>query len=427
VCNVATQFFLFFVALLFFACYGILFLSPHSVLFIIDINHDSIHDNMSGIPIIDISSTDKISLYQEWDQAFRSVGCCILIGHGIVDEDFVEMKKEAMSFFAEPLENKMRFNFGSYGNERGGYTPTAGEAVSESSTGNDDHSWPHGNDKQMTQTESESESESEVTPDLVESFILNPQTYQLYSETLPLAAGYFKKCEDLVHHLHTLSSRALGIPEEQEEDYFRKYYVATDKAAMGCGATSFALRLAHYPPIRETDCSMMAAEEQTGRPRVRYGAHTDYMGFTVLRPDERDWSTELEGSAGLEVYDRRSNEWIQVRIPKNIRATALIINAGDLFQRWTNDRWVSPLHRVTAPQPFSPAAMQGRTALVFFSGPMLDTLITVCPACRGDDGGDCKRDDEGKVKTQITGKYEPVVALDYLMSKINPTALNIDK
>lgn len=70
---------------------------------------------------------------------------------------------------------------------------------------------------------------------------------------------------------------------------------------------------------------------------VRYGAHTDYQGFTILRPDKNDWhhvDLPADGAertvrvlaGGLEVFHRASDRWIQVRIPKHLNA--LVINAG---------------------------------------------------------------------------------------------------
>jgi hypothetical protein len=77
---------------------------------------------------------------------------------------------------------------------------------------------------------------------------------------------------------------------------------------------------------------------------VRYGAHTDYQGFTILRPDKSDWHVvevptvvALAGSSahpagtrvqcgGLEVFHRGSGRWVQVRISKDLNA--LVVNAG---------------------------------------------------------------------------------------------------
>ena len=348
-----------------------------------------------SIPVIDISA-DPSDVSRQWDCAFRRYGCCIIIGHEITEAELAAMKEQAESFFAQPLDEKMTFNYGPYGNEKGGYTPCAGEAVSQS------------------KSQFSGQKKSAPAPDPVESFVLTSETHQLHTDILPISEIYFKKCEDLVHRLHVISTRALGIPEEDEVDYFRKFYCASDENAVGTGHSSFCLRLAHYP-IQKQNCHQDGGGEvrklEDADSRPRYGAHTDYMGYTVLKPDESDWSKAVEGAGGLEVFDSEVNCWIPVRVPDSIKKNALIVNAGDLLQRWTNDRWVSPIHRVSSPLPDSAAADMSRTALVYFSGPMADALITVCPAC-------CK---EGK---EYLSGYEPVVALDYLRSKINPTILS---
>ncbi len=66
------------------------------------------------------------------------------------------------------------------------------------------------------------------------------------------------------------------------------------------------------------------------------GAHTDYGIVTVLwaDPDIR----------GLQILDEEG-AWHDV-IPS---PGALLVNLGDLLARWTNDRWISTLHRVLPP------------------------------------------------------------------------------
>lgn len=71
---------------------------------------------------------------------------------------------------------------------------------------------------------------------------------------------------------------------------------------------------------------------------IRYGAHTDYQGFTILRPDKNDWhyvtvpldqddaTTVNVLAGGLEVFHRGTQQWMQVKIPKHLNA--LVINAG---------------------------------------------------------------------------------------------------
>ena len=52
----------------------------------------------------------------------------------------------------------------------------------------------------------------------------------------------------------------------------------------------------------------------------------------------------------------------------------LIVNIGDLLARWTNDTWVSTLHRVVNP-PAGAGAESRRQSLVFFHNPNYDAVI----------------------------------------------------
>ena len=86
-----------------------------------------------------------------------------------------------------------------------------------------------------------------------------------------------------------------------------------------------ALRLAHYP----------AVDGGAEPGQLRAGAHTDYGTLTVL------WT---DGQSGLQV-ETAAGEWIDVDDVDG----GLIVNLGDLMQRWTNDRWRSTMHRVVVP------------------------------------------------------------------------------
>lgn len=110
---------------------------------------------------------------------------------------------------------------------------------------------------------------------------------------------------------------------------------------------------------------------------IQYGEHTDYQGFTILRPDPRDWIEE--GARGLQVRDSLSNEWIPVKVFSSIASEGdevarfnyrdtFVVNAGDLIQRLTNDRWISAFHRVIGPVPRSLASQHTRQSIVFFTG-----------------------------------------------------------
>jgi isopenicillin N synthase-like dioxygenase len=146
--------------------------------------------------------------------------------------------------------------------------------------------------------------------------------------------------------LMRIGARALDLPE----DWFTPYY---DRRVC-------TLRCVLYPE-----------QPTTPEPgQLRYGAHRDYGGLTILRPDR------AEGALQACLPDGR---WIDVRAP----AGAFVINVGDLIARWTNGRWISALHRVVNPP--ARAAGTRRLSLVLFTGPNFDAEISCIPTCTGPD------------------------------------------
>ncbi len=59
------------------------------------------------------------------------------------------------------------------------------------------------------------------------------------------------------------------------------------------------------------------------------------------------------------------------------------VNIGDLMAEWTNDRWVSTLHRVGNP-PRRQASVR-KTSLLFFHQPNYDAAIECIPTCTSAD------------------------------------------
>ena len=93
----------------------------------------------------------------------------------------------------------------------------------------------------------------------------------------------------------------------------------------------------------------------------------------------------------------RNGEWIDVHIPAN----AFACNIGDLMMRWSNDRWVSTLHRVAVPPP--DAVPSDRISLVFFTNPNPDATIRCLDNCLG----------PGE-----TAKYPPVTVSEHYLGKL---------
>ena len=137
---------------------------------------------------------------------------------------------------------------------------------------------------------------------------------------------------------------------------------------------SSLMRFLYYPPLPEN------LEEGT----VRLGEHTDYGTITLLFQDE---------VGGLQV--RRNDGVLVDAIP--IPGTVLV-NIGDLLQRWTNDRLVSTPHRIS----HSELKSRERQSIAFFVHP--DPNIEI-------------------VCLDPLGRYEPVLAGKYYKSR-NDEAYN---
>jgi len=122
------------------------------------------------------------------------------------------------------------------------------------------------------------------------------------------------------------------------------------------------LRMVHYdlPPG-----SPPPAPGQRGM-----GEHTDFGIVTVL------WADRVPGLQVLGV----DGEWHDV-LPA---PGALLVNLGDLMARWTNDRWLSTVHRVIPPVVDGKIAR--RRSAAFFQDGNFDALIETLPSCLAEDG-----------------------------------------
>jgi len=118
-----------------------------------------------------------------------------------------------------------------------------------------------------------------------------------------------------------------------------------------------------------TNFSVLHYPEQAKPPlpgQLRAGAHTDYGSLTILKPDN--------APGGLQV--QKDGNWIDVpTLPGTF-----VVNLGDLMAEWTNDRWVSTLHRVVNP-PRDKAVGSRRLSMAFFHQPNYDAVIECLPTC----------------------------------------------
>ena len=130
-------------------------------------------------------------------------------------------------------------------------------------------------------------------------------------------------------------------------------------------------RVIHYPPYK--------GEIKEGQKRI--GEHSDYGTITLL------W--QINDVPGLEVQDLQGN-WHQVPYEQN----TVVVNIGDLLQRWTNDYFVSTKHRVINSHIHLP-----RYSMPHFVDPTPGTII--------------------KNLTNQPDKYEPIESKEYLMWRLS--------
>lgn len=176
--------------------------------------------------------------------------------------------------------------------------------------------------------------------------------------------NYYRSMEDLAARIMVLFAAALKLPD----DYFVRFI----------DHPISALRALNYPELE--------VAPQPGQ--LRAGAHSDYGSLTILLPQA--------GSKGLQI-ERPGSIWMDVPpVPG-----AFIINIGDLMARWTNDRWVSTVHRVANPASAEEARAR-RQSFAFFHQPnWFAQIVSLIPG--------------------EPPKYQPVLSGPYLMGKFKST------
>lgn len=175
----------------------------------------------------------------------------------------------------------------------------------------------------------------------------------------PALTAYSDAMRQLARQLFAALALALDMPE--------------DGFAQSSDHPLSLLRILHYPSQEETLADGM----------IGAGAHTDHECFTILCPDNIQ-ALQVRNGAG---------EWLFVpHIPG-----AFVINIGDQMARWTNDHFVSTMHRVINVSGFE------RYSIAFFVGPDDDATITPLPGC---------------VSPDNPARYAPFVAGEYAMDNI---------
>ncbi len=309
---------------------------------------------MKAVPIIDLAPGDeqaRRATARAFGEAFETCGFAGIVNHGVDPALMRAMYAQAEAFFALPFADKLACTAPEQAKGRG-YLPLGIESVAATLGG-------------------------ETPPDLCEALVFASLQRERRGLGLPniwptqpprLAAtvnAWFDAMHALCGRLMRLSALALELPEDWFDACYRE--------------PSLTLRFVNYP-----DQPQPPAEGQ-----LRYGAHHDYGGLTILRPDDAPGGLQIRDAAG---------QWRDVACPPD----AFVINVGDLLARWTNDRWRSTLHRVVNP-PRELSGSTRRLSLVAFSGPQAGTAVACLPSC---------------CSAERPARYAPVEAGAYIAAKL---------
>ena len=297
------------------------------------------------VPVIDVApllagaEAERRGVARAIGRACEDVGFFTIVGHGVEAALVRRMSDVSRAFFDLPLADKQRVR-----------RPRPEQSRGYIGVGEENLSYGVGRD----------------TTDLKEFFAIGPvdvpdEPYFTAAAAYPSFApnvwperpaelraiytAYYRAMERLAGRLMQAFAVALDLPEA----FFRD---KTDRHISG-------IRVINYP-------------DQPHAPaagQLRAGAHSDYGALTILKAEDVPGGLEVRSRAG---------EWVAVAPV----ADSFVINLGDLMMHWTNDRWISTLHRVTNP-PRDAALGSRRQSIVFFYQPNYDALVECLPGCSG--------------------------------------------
>jgi isopenicillin N synthase-like dioxygenase len=330
--------------------------------------HSSTIARADAIPVIDLSGyatatpAGKRALARRIDEACRTVGFLTVAGHGVPEPLIERTARAARAFFDLPVDTKLRYRSPDPSIYRG-YFALESNAVAYSLDATD--SPPDLFERFST---------GRVALDRTDPyFSATPTARKIFAENIwpaeiadfePALTAYYQAMERLALSLMRLFALALGLDEHWFDTRIDKHM------------TSFVIQ--NYP-------------DQARPPRpgqLRAGPHSDYGSLTILKTEDRPGGLEIRTADG---------SWR----PVAAQPGCFVVNIGDLMAQWTNDRWVSTMHRVVNP-PRDLAIGSRRQSLIFFHQPNYDAPVECLPSCLA--GG--------------TAKYPPTTSGEHLIAKL---------
>jgi isopenicillin N synthase-like dioxygenase len=311
--------------------------------------------HMRKVPELSLKSfthgtdSDKESFTQSLFDGLKEYGFIILTDHPISKEILDKAYSLSQTFFELPAETKREYISEDGGFQRG-YTPFGTEHAKDHSVADLKEFYHVGRNLEKGH-KYEGSYPTNIWPDSVTDF-----------------ESTFTKIYSDLEETGKIMLRALAPALDVEPSFF------DDMVQDG----NSILRLLHYPPIPE------GADQNA----IRAAAHEDINLITILVNATQ---------SGLQLKDR-DGTWLDVEAPNN----SLIVDAGDMLARATNDVIPATTHRVV--NPTGPNV--SRYSMPFFMHPNPEAVLSCIPSCKGDGA-----------------KYTDITAQDFLMQRLKEIGL----
>ena len=342
------------------------------------------HHKLTGVQLIDFrafldgNTATSSTIAKQISSAFQSSGFLYLQYHPISPSTIAAAFSKSAKFFTRPQAQKDSLAW---------LTPESNRGYVAS-----------GREKVTTSDDPEEIAKLRASnPDLKESMEIGREGVKGFPNRWPVGEGFesdvdgeeytvFMKSFFLqLQEVHMEVMRAIALGMGLDEHFFDSFTDGGDNT----------LRLLHYPAVKKS-----VFKDNPGQ--VRAGAHSDYGSITLLFQDS---------VGGLEVQSPQGT-WVRATPIEH----TIVVNAGDLLSRWSNDRIQSTKHRVIQPPPKpedledadDPNAMfPARYSIAYFCNPNFNRWIDALP-------GTWEEDEKGR-------RYEGISSGDYLVKRLAAT------
>lgn len=297
------------------------------------------------------SENDRLRFIDQLFHGMKDYGFIILKDHDVSASALTEAYQILEKFYSLSEKTKLQYVSELGGGQRG-YTPFGQEHAKGAEVKDLKEFWHVGREVPSTHPFAKYYPKN-IWPD----------------EVVPEFRPLFQKLYFQLEQAGIQMMEALTYPLLLEKDFFKKMVIEGNSI----------LRLLHYPPIPDgVD------------PRcVRAAAHEDINFITIL---------PAATSSGLQLKDR-DGAWLDIESDYG----TLIVDAGDMLSRITNDVIPSTTHRVINPQD---GKNTSRFSMPFFMHPHPESLLSCLPSCRGQ-----------------KAKYADITAHEFLMQRLREIGL----